>query len=75
MKHNFKRIGLALILSLLLYVFAPLATVHAEEITKIVIIHTNDTHARVFEDEYEGMGFAKISAIVKQMRQENPILF
>ena len=72
MKHNFKRIGLALILSLLLYVFAPLATVHAEEITKIVIIHTNDTHARVFEDEYEGMGFAKISAIVKQMRQENP---
>ncbi|WP_313800954.1 bifunctional UDP-sugar hydrolase/5'-nucleotidase [Cytobacillus sp.] len=37
---------------------------------KITILHTNDTHGRV--EEGDGMGFAKISALVKQFESENP---
>jgi 5'-nucleotidase len=36
----------------------------------ITIVHTNDTHARVKEGD--GMGFAKISALIHQIKQENP---
>lgn len=39
---------------------------------KIVIIHTNDTHSRVSEGKYDGMGFAKIAAYVKQYKAQNP---
>ncbi len=34
----------------------------------ITIVHTNDTHARVKEGD--GMGFAKISALIHQIKQE-----
>ncbi|MBP2242271.1 2',3'-cyclic-nucleotide 2'-phosphodiesterase (5'-nucleotidase family) [Cytobacillus eiseniae] len=49
---------------------------HAESTTtstaskKITILHTNDSHGRV--EEGDGMGFAKISALVKQFESENP---
>lgn len=36
----------------------------------ITIVHTNDTHARVKEGD--GIGFAKISALIQQIRNENP---
>lgn len=36
----------------------------------ITIVHTNDTHARVKEGD--GMGFAKIAALIRQIKQENP---
>jgi len=72
MKHSFKRLSLVLILTLLIYVLSPFTAAFAQDSIKVVIIHTNDTHARVFEDDYEGMGFAKIAAKVKQIRQENP---
>jgi len=36
----------------------------------ITIVHTNDTHARVKEGD--GIGFAKISALVQSIKQENP---
>ncbi|WP_419393347.1 bifunctional metallophosphatase/5'-nucleotidase [Cytobacillus praedii] len=51
-------------------------SVNAESISasaatkKITILHTNDTHGRV--EEGDGMGFAKISALVKQFESENP---
>lgn len=38
----------------------------------ITILHTNDSHARVEEAEFDGMGFAKLSAIVKEKRANNP---
>jgi len=37
----------------------------------INILHTNDSHARVFEGKYDGMGFAKLSTLIKQFEQEN----
>lgn len=35
------------------------------------VLHTNDTHARLEEGKYAGMGFAKIATKVKQVRSEN----
>jgi 5'-nucleotidase / UDP-sugar diphosphatase len=43
----------------------------SEKITKIVLLHTNDSHSRVFEGKYAGMGFAKLSTLVKQHEAEN----
>lgn len=43
---------------------------HAETKT-ITILHTNDSHARVMEGTYDGMGFAKLSTLVKQFEAEN----
>jgi len=40
--------------------------------TKLIILHTNDTHARVKEGKYDGMGFAKISTLVNEFKAENP---
>ncbi|MEH7522572.1 5'-nucleotidase C-terminal domain-containing protein [Bacillus sp. JJ1503] len=39
---------------------------------KITILHTNDSHGRVVESSTDGMGFAKISTLVKQFESENP---
>lgn len=39
---------------------------------KITILHTNDSHGRVEESANDGMGFAKISSLVKQFESENP---
>ena len=40
--------------------------------TKITIYHTNDTHSRVAEGKYAGMGFAKIGTILDKARKEDP---
>ncbi len=40
--------------------------------TKLVILHTNDTHARILESKNDGMGFAKLAAKVAMVRAENP---
>lgn len=39
--------------------------------TPITIVHTNDTHARVEEGKYAGMGFAKISTKIKEIKKNN----
>ncbi|EWG09925.1 bifunctional metallophosphatase/5'-nucleotidase [Cytobacillus firmus] len=39
---------------------------------KITILHTNDSHGRAVEGEYDGMGFAKLSTLVKQYESKNP---
>lgn len=39
--------------------------------TKITLLHTNDTHARVEEGKLE-IGFAKISTLVQQHKANNP---
>ena len=37
---------------------------------EFTILHTNDTHGRVEEGKYAGMGFAKISSIVEDYRSK-----
>lgn len=36
----------------------------------LYVLHTNDTHGRVLEGKYDGMGFAKISTIVGMYREQ-----
>lgn len=69
----------ALLLSLCLLLTMNLFAQADEETTQpsagnnavtITIMHTNDTHARVTEGD--GMGFAKISALIQQTKQDNP---
>ncbi|UTE77361.1 5'-nucleotidase C-terminal domain-containing protein [Rossellomorea sp. KS-H15a] len=45
----------------------------AEEPTTktITILHTNDSHSKVKEGTYEGMGFAKMATLIKQYEAEN----
>lgn len=45
----------------------------AEEV-EITVLHTNDTHSRVEEGKYAGMGFAKIGTLVKEYKAKNPNL-
>ncbi|WP_164931483.1 choice-of-anchor I family protein [Longirhabdus pacifica] len=40
--------------------------------TKITILHTNDSHGRVEEGKYDGMGFAKIATLVEAYHMKNP---
>lgn len=40
--------------------------------TNLVVVHTNDTHARVREGKYDGMGFAKIETLINELKEENP---
>jgi len=53
-------------------------SVHAESTAattgtkKITILHTNDSHGRIEESSNDGMGFAKLSTLVKQFQAENP---
>jgi 5'-nucleotidase/UDP-sugar diphosphatase len=46
-------------------------TSEEQNVKKITILHTNDSHARVEEGKYDGMGFAKLSTLVKQHKAEN----
>ncbi|MDF2720728.1 MAG: 5-Nucleotidase domain protein [Paenibacillus sp.] len=43
-----------------------------EQKKTITILHTNDTHGRVEESESDGMGFAKIAALVQKYERQNP---
>lgn len=65
-----KRISVALVFCLLLSVFSfgfADATTVAGDI-KIVLLHTNDTHSRVFEGSSDGMGFAKMMTQIKDIK-------
>ncbi|MFS1514150.1 5'-nucleotidase C-terminal domain-containing protein [Chengkuizengella sp. SCS-71B] len=42
-----------------------------QAVKKITILHTNDTHARINEGKYDGMGLAKLSTLVKQQEADN----
>lgn len=70
-------LSIALVLSMLIIpiqgtVFAE----DAEATSTITIVHTNDTHARLLEGKYDGMGFAKIATKVKEIKANNPnVLF
>lgn len=38
----------------------------------ITIVHTNDVHSRVVEGSYDGMGYDKVSTIIKNEKAKNP---
>lgn len=43
---------------------------------QLVIAHMNDTHGRAKEGKYDGMGFARVSTVVKDLRaSEENVLF
>ncbi|MCK5674018.1 MAG: bifunctional metallophosphatase/5'-nucleotidase, partial [Spirochaetales bacterium] len=65
------KIALVLLASLLVFGCASLPEV---EDTTLTIVHTNDTHGRVLEGKYDGMGFAKIAEKVAELRAANPNL-
>ena len=67
-----KQVMLSLIVSItLLFSSATFAladqTEDAKEITKITIIHTNDTHSRVLAED-GGLGFGKIATLIKKTK-------
>ncbi|WMJ79170.1 5'-nucleotidase C-terminal domain-containing protein [Clostridium sp. MB40-C1] len=37
----------------------------------VTVVHTNDTHSRVNEGKYDGMGFARIATEIKRLRNTN----
>ncbi|MEK4564015.1 5'-nucleotidase C-terminal domain-containing protein [Alkalihalobacillus sp. FSL R5-0424] len=49
------------------------AEAKAEE-TTIQILHTNDVHGRAFEGEFDGMGYAKLAALIDETRSEHALL-
>jgi len=53
--------------------FAVVGTAVAQEVN-FKILHTNDTHGRIEEGPYDGMGFAKLSTLVKDYRSEGNVL-
>lgn len=73
MKIRLKLISLLLSLMLLVSIITPfsLATAVENEEVNITIVHTNDTHGRVEEGKYAGMGFAKIATKIKELREAN----
>lgn len=38
---------------------------------RVVVAHINDTHGRVEEGKYDGMGFPRVSTVLKGLREEN----
>ncbi len=67
---NKKVLSLVLVLLLILSSFS-FAFAEDAETTKITVIHTNDTHARLLEAD-GGLGFAKIAALIKEAKASNP---
>jgi 5'-nucleotidase len=67
-----KVLSLVLVALLILGSFSFVFAEDAETV-KITVIHTNDTHARLVEDSYNGViGFAKIAALIKEAKEANP---
>lgn len=72
--HMFKKSALALFVMLLAFTAFSTSTsfVQAAANTKITILHTNDSHGRVFEGAYDGMGFSKLATLAEDIQAENP---
>src|SRR6056297_929026 len=68
MKRKFLVTTLVLVMSLTL-----VGTVLAQD-GSLTILHTNDTHGRVEEGSYAGMGFPKLATLVNQYRNEGNVL-
>ena len=53
---------------LLLLVFVSVNVMAAD--MEVTILHTNDTHGRIEEGKYAGMGFAKLASIIDEYRHK-----
>lgn len=65
---NKKILSLVLVLAVV-FSFGSFA---AETSTDITLVHINDTHAKVFEGKYDGMGISKVAEKVEALKAENP---
>lgn len=65
---NKKLLSLILVLAVV-FSFGSFA---AETGTNITLVHINDTHAKVFEGKYDGMGISKVAEKVEALKAENP---
>jgi 5'-nucleotidase / UDP-sugar diphosphatase len=75
-KNGAKRLVTSAMIAML--TLSPAVIANADEttkdnaaVTKITLLHTNDSHSRVFEGKYDGMGFAKLATLVKQHEEQN----
>ncbi len=69
-----KRLSYVLVVMLIFTsLFVSPHLVNAQEVGQvgITIVHTNDTHARVIEGKYDGMGLAKVATKIKEIRENN----
>jgi len=74
MKRSFKKLSvMVLVMALMLSAVLPGVTFaeNGDKAVTITIAHTNDTHGRVKEGKYDGMGFAKISTKIQELRANN----
>lgn len=73
-KLTSKLLSLVLATALVVSGLAIPAKAEAANTTKISIVHTNDTHGRMLDDDERGdsMGFAKIATLVDQVKAKNP---
>ena len=72
MKRGSFFIRTALLAAALVATLASCSSLPEVEDTTLVIAHTNDTHGRILEGKYDGMGFAKIATKSEELRSENP---
>ncbi len=72
MKSNFtKRLFVVvLVLSMVLSSFAFTFATDGSDPLELTILHTNDIHGRILEGQFDGMGFARIDALVRDFREE-----
>lgn len=71
MKFN-KKLSLAVLVVIVAVAFAAIMPLTAESGKfTLKVLHTNDTHARLKEGKYDGMGFAKLATKVKEVRANN----
>ncbi len=69
MKKLNKHLSIILVLSLILLAFATPGFAAGQE-TNITIFHFNDTHGRVVEGKYDGMGFPRLADVIEQTRAD-----
>ncbi|GAB6098539.1 5'-nucleotidase C-terminal domain-containing protein [Halanaerocella petrolearia] len=62
-----KKLSISLLMLLIICLVSSMVSAETVDLT---ILHTNDTHARVEEGKYAGMGFAKIGTLIKQARKK-----
>lgn len=67
-----KLLSILVILAFMISIFSPVALADAStgNVTKITILHTNDTHARAESTKTE-IGFAKIATLVTEYKKQN----
>ena len=74
MKKLFKKLNSFLLALIMVFTFMPFKPAAAanDGSVNITILHTNDIHGRVMEGTNDGMGLAKLSSKVKEVKATNP---